>query len=887
MKKYVYGVIGAILLVAGIVTAAGQQKFAFPFLGRWQPTETPVLIDDYGFADIQNLRRDGNHLEGVKGMEVINSGSTIDDVYYLPRAGFHYTKNDPDETHVLVKAVDSSGNGQIWDNTTAIPNQGDFSATTRYEDESSSAEHGRFSTAPGGKVVYCNQTESRIWGGTEMGIAGFLLVRDPVEDAADYWGEVYENDSDTYAVMSGATLFYIGSNRRINKVKIYVKTPNASACIAGVSEYVYPGASWVSVAGMADGTSAGGKSLAQTGAITWDYNTSTRSTFVGDGDQLAYWYRFMFPGVDAGTAIYYITCGEGQFRPIENLWDGAPSVLAAAFFTKSGTSEFTDELNDDTPSIYSSADLETFQTTDELVLGFAYKQRGMILDFLNGHYNANASGVSVQEWNGAVWSGVSGLHDGTSSGGATFAENGIIHWIPSEERSVQSLEAPRTYASTSQLYFYRITVSADLTDDVQPYFCAGIPAVEAKNDYKAIDKYRIPIEYQGRLFLLGHEREPNKGTYSAYEAPDVFNGDDAGTLYFGSREKITGAGVIYNVFLSTGFEQLIVTKASETYRLYGDGPENWEKQQMSANVGCVAPASFAICEVADVAQNVKRNVAIWQASHGFVMCDGATLQTISEDIACYFDENDDRQINASEISDTVGWYDPDIESYKALITSGDYPDDEWGGADAWHDQESNEWGVNWDDAQTTHNVELEYSLKYKQWTKIQRTDSSGDGLTLQTAFQVRDTEGRIYVYGAADDGNMYRTEYGRTWDGSGIEQYVKTKNLLLDGQNSMQNFTTLKRFRMLFEPKMDALSSEDIRIDHYGDNALTLAGSGLSLLDDVSMADADGRNSQTCELGSFLQHALKFTATTSNVDDGMELTGFIVIFDTHDRWRSD
>jgi hypothetical protein len=886
MKKYV--LILLLLFLPALAGAAGQQKFAFPFLGRWQPTENPVLVDDYGFADIQNLRRDGNHLESVKGMQVVNSGATIDATYFYPRAGFHFTKNDPDETHVLVKAVDSTGgNGQIWDNTTAVPNQGNFSGTTLHQD-AANAEHGSFSSAPGGKVVYANQKEVRIWGGDEMGIAGFLLVRDPGEDAADYWGQVYTNDSETYAVMSGATVLYIGANRRINQVKVYIGTANASASIAGVSEYVYPGASWVSVSGMADGTSAGGKSLAQTGTISWDYNTSTRATFVGDGDQLAYWYKFTFPGVDAGTAIYYITCGEGQFRPLENLWDGVPSFLAAAFYTKSGTSEYTDELNDDTPLLVSAADLETFTTSDELVLGFPSKQRGFILDFVNGHFNANASGVSVQEWNGDVWSGVTGLYDGTDDGGATFGENGIIHWIPSEERSVASIEAPRKYGSTSQLYFYRVTVSANLTDDVQPYFCQGIPAVEAKNDFKAVDRYRIPIEYQGRLFLLGHEREPNKGTYSAFEAPDVFNGSDSGNLYFGSREKITGAGVIYNVFLSTGFEQLIVTKASETYRLYGDGPENWEKQQMSVNVGNVAPASFAVCEIADVAQNVKRNVAIWQASHGFVMCDGATLQTISEDIACYFDENDDRQINATEISDTVGWYDPSIEAYKALITSGEYPDDEWGGNDVWHDEESNEWGVDWDNAQTTHNVELEYSLKYKQWTKIQRSDSAGDDLGLQTAFQVRDTEGRIYVYGAADDGNMYRTEYGRTWDAAPIEQYVKTKNLLLDGQNSMQNFTTLRRFRLLFEPKMSALAGEEIQVDHYGDNTLSVAGgTGQSLFDDIDMADADGRNSQTVTLGPYLQHALKFSASTTHVDDGMELSGFITIFDTHDRWRSD
>jgi len=886
LKRLLLFTVLACLLLVSSAYAAGQKKFAFPFLGRWQPTESPVLIDEYGFVDIQNLRRTGNHLEGVKGHSVINSGSTIHGTYYYPRAGFHFIKADPDESHILVQSLDATeANGQIFRNTTAVPNAGNFSGTTLFED-SANAEFGRFSTAPGGKVAYANQKDTRIWGGDEMGIAGFLLVKNPAEEPADYWDQVFTNDTATYTVFSGATQFYIGSNRRINAAKIYVRTANAAVSALTLEEYVYPGASWVPVSGLDDGTDVGGVGLAQTGTVSWDFNTSTRATFVDRGDQLAYWYRFTYPGVDATTAVYYITCAEGGFRNIENLWDGAPSVLAAAFFNKSGSgvSEFTDELNDFIQ--LTPAEIGTWTTNDAFVFGFTSKQRGLFAYIANSAFNDNASGVSVQEWNGDVWSGVSGLYDGTDDGGDTFGQNGIIHWIPSEERSSESLEARRTYASSNPLYFYRLTVDANLTADTDLYFVEGIPAASANNDFKAIDGYRFPIEYQGRLFLFGQEREPNKGIYSAFEAPDVFNGDDSGVLYFGTREKITGAGIIYNVFLSTGFEQLIVTKASETYRLYGDGPENWEKQQMSANVGNVAPASFAVCEIADVAQNVKRNVAIWQASHGFVMCDGATLQTISDDIAVYFNTNDNRKINASEIGDTVGWYDPDTESYKAIITSGEYPDDTWGGDDEWFDDASNNWGVNWDTAQTTHNVELEYNLKHQQWTKIQRQDANGNDITLQTAFQVRDSNGRIYTYGAADDGYMYRVEHGNTWAGNAIPQYVKTKNLLLDGENSLQNFTTMKRFRLLFEPKMDALTGEEIKISHYGDNELLTASTGLSFLEDIDMAVATGRNSQTLMVGPYLQHALKFASTTSQ-PRGMELNGFIAIFDTHDSWRND
>ena len=103
---------------------------------------------------------------------------------------------------------------QIFENETAIPNIGPFSGTTLHGDDTD-GEAGRFSSAPGGHVAYSNWAESRIWGGDQMGVAGFLVVRDPAESPADFWEKVFTNDTATYATLSGATQIYIGSNRRI------------------------------------------------------------------------------------------------------------------------------------------------------------------------------------------------------------------------------------------------------------------------------------------------------------------------------------------------------------------------------------------------------------------------------------------------------------------------------------------------------------------------------------------------------------------------------------------------------------------------------------------------------------------------------------------------
>ena len=40
-------------------------NFSYLFSGRWQPAEDPLLMDEFGIADIQNLRKEGKRLRGV------------------------------------------------------------------------------------------------------------------------------------------------------------------------------------------------------------------------------------------------------------------------------------------------------------------------------------------------------------------------------------------------------------------------------------------------------------------------------------------------------------------------------------------------------------------------------------------------------------------------------------------------------------------------------------------------------------------------------------------------------------------------------------------------------------------------------------------------------
>lgn len=858
------------------------KPYAFPFVGKWNPTDDPLLLDDYGFQDIQNMRREGKRLKGVKGHTRINTDEISgDSSYYKPRSGFFFPKENPTESHILIQAWDEEETAsKVYQHKTAIPNMGEFEGTALHTDDTD-ASKGIFSLAPAGNVAYANSKESLIWGGDEMKIAGFY-VKYPGQTPADNWEKVLTNDTDTYASVGGVTTIYIGSNRRINKLKIYVKTANTTTATLGVSEYCLSGATWQAVTGLSDSTASGGVPIAATGTLSWTYNTDTRSTFIEDTDILAYWYQVVLSSpASSGAAIYYVTCGESAFRSIEDIWDGTMIPPAKVWYTSgAATTNFTTEMQED--SYLSYADLDTFSTTNSLVVGFPQKMRGIAMYFVSGHLNAVASGATVHFNAGSAWSGVTGLYDGTKSGSATFGKNeGWIHWIPTEETTRQNIEVRRTYQDNEPLYYYRIQVSVNLTADTWPYFIEGIPAQPAKYEKKeTTDGARFPTLFQKRLWLFDN----NGAIYSKLDSPDVFNGEDAGILTFGGQQKITAAGTIYNVFLSTGYEQLIVTKASETHRLHGDSPDNWVQEQISSNVGCVAPQSFAVCEVSDVQDNLKRNVAIWQASHGFVKCDGATVQDISDDIAVYFNSSDSRGIARHRIDDTVGWFDPDYSAYHALISSGAETNDTWGGADSWADAPAQIWGIDWANSITKHNVELVYSLKYNEWTKVYREDGKG-ALPLQVGFQVKDSDGRVMTYGAADNGIMYRLENGRTWDGIPITQYVHTKDLMLDDAKSIFNMTAVKRMRLMFKAK-SAGSGETIQVAHYGDGTETVSGvSNQKTIEDIPMTASTGRNSQDVNLGEFLKHSLKFQARTSTVDEGMELLGLGLWYESFDRWQ--
>uniref|UniRef100_A0A6M3XCL2 Putative structural protein n=1 Tax=viral metagenome TaxID=1070528 RepID=A0A6M3XCL2_9ZZZZ len=142
------------------------QSLYFPFSGQWQPDVDSTKVGPENFITLQNVRYDNNGLIGVKGYSKINTTQ----ITASPEldTGFHFKKDNPAETHVLVNA-----DGTVYETSAAIPTSGAFTFNSLHTD-ASGAGLGRFSQAPFGHVAYSNGVETQIWAGKEMPAAAFI-----------------------------------------------------------------------------------------------------------------------------------------------------------------------------------------------------------------------------------------------------------------------------------------------------------------------------------------------------------------------------------------------------------------------------------------------------------------------------------------------------------------------------------------------------------------------------------------------------------------------------------------------------------------------------------------------------------------------------------------
>jgi len=644
------------------------------------------------------------------------------------------------------------------------------------------------------------------------------------------------------AYQNGTPYWVAGFTRPLQGVKFYIDTPNNIASVLTVKEW--NGTDWTSLS-VTDNTSSGGISLAQTGTVTWPSTVDSSKQKYLQGLPI-YWYQFY---LNAGSATIYYVTADAPMQTIKNIWNGRNSYVSSCLkWNGANYIDYTDAVNDDTDLTY--LDVSSLSTAHYFVVGFTEPMQGLEFSLVAAQENTTASTqMTISYGNGLGWAAVTGLSDGSATSTTSLSKTGVASF----QGVSPGIEFETTIAAAVPLYYYKVNFAAGLDASTQIAEIRGIAAP------KPIPAYAFGETFQNRLFLFSQKAGiKNKAIYSVDNSPDLFNGPDSGTLYIGENTEIVAAKSVYNVFGNTAYDQLIIGKKNEIYRLSGDSPYTWNVKRISANIGVIAPLSMVSCEVSGKEEDTRTQVIVWQGDKGFYMTDGSLVIPISDDIKCYFDPNDSRYIPTARRSKTVAWYDPLTRVYKALISSGS--------------------------GQTYHNIELEYSLLTKEWTKIYRVNASGAD-PLQCGFQVFDTDGIGYTYGGNKTGFLYRLENGATFAGTAIPQYLQTKDLILDNTAPMFRKSSVKYLRTAVKKKPAASGGGTIAVSHYGDQVLSVNGTSNQVVPSAFSMATGPYNTQSCALGPALYHSFKFVTSDTTASDGMELIGLGFYVEPHTAMR--
>ena len=798
------------------------------------------------FQSLSNMRYTDKSVQSVKGNTKINTSAITEPVV---KAGMHFAKDSTSETHLIVQGLNTGGTtSSLYDHTTAIPAQGSFSSLKAL----SGVETGTFSQAPDGNMIFGNGTDLLIWGGFESRCAGFVVADKDDGNYAntptiiyDYTDDIVDSVNGTYADTTQRYI-HIASVRPLKGFIITITAPNTTISSIIRAYYWNSSGAWVEVSSLSDGTSVGGKPLAQSGTISFT-STETTANVRYFNNSIAYWYLIDL-GVSAPHAWISKCTVDMPIQAPKDLWDGIPRTIASFQWFINADSKYTDY----SPNIYATdyvegatttyVDLHTMTSNDYIVVGFTERMMGVQVCVQTPSGGPAWGLASVYYWNGSAWAALSGIIDNT--GGSTyttasFVQSGNIFW----NQISDTLEFKTNVTTKDQYYYYKIkwTVSAPTTNPIYLDSIVGIPT------QTTIDKFKFPSMFQNRLVLCNNQSdESNTALLCGSNTSSVFTGTDTIKLYFGDDKEVVGAIPFFSRFSNNFYENLVVFKSDSVWIVDGTSPEDYRAFKISSMNGCAATKTITPCDLgfaSDANAGAARNVVIWQSSNSIVLWDGSSIFPIHGDISDVFDQNN---------------------SYAISLTMADK-------STAFFDDNLGEWHWLWaSKGNTTLNKEYVFDVLRRKWYTIDR----GAGNRLQLGIPVIDSYNNKYHYGVNTLGYFQRLEYGNTFDGTAIVSSFKTGDVPLGGWSGV---TSIRKLKPIVKAKNTTANS--LTVNYYGDTA-TAVTKALTF----GVSDANRRIARTTppvqsmNEGNYVFHALECSMTTSDETCGFEPIGINLLY---------
>jgi hypothetical protein len=764
-----------------------EQKLIIPLDGEWYPAEDPILIGK-NFRTMTNMRYDDKRPYPIQGMTKINADAIT--TYIKMRNAFHFRKATPAESHVLVRAFNSAKTvSVVLDNTTAIPTTGDFTATPLWTDTTSLSNGNFFCDAPNGQVVYGNGTEVCIWGGTETPIAAFLTTETALSAAGDILVnsidatdrminiETDSNNSITISHSAKPGTFLVGSTRKLQGINIYITLGGGNATTSTLTGKEFIGTSWSSLT-LTDGTSFGGKSLAQSGKVSFSSTVASSKLKYLDGYFL-YWYEFT---LSAGAATIYHVTNDAPMQPLYDLWDGVFRPVAGLYkwvgtyyedYTAAASVTSFDSPNATGPgNMYGPNQIVNMTTTTgwTFEFGFTEKTAGIYFKFpvpavnvADWRNQSIGTTAVIKYWNGTSYVSAGTVSDGTWdstwSTGTSMRLSGVLSWTNPN----LDLEQKHSVNGSAPLYYYQLTfITADSLSLTAAYDLGGITATSL------ISGYGMGVNAGDRVMLgCDGSDKKNKLLISASQQADVFNGKDSYILEFGDDMPLITGASIFAQWASNIYNIVLIFKETETWTLIWDDTSTgtvWTRFCISPSIGCPSPRTVqSVSTTFEANMTQTKNLAIWRGNDGIYVSDGHAPFEVSHQIKSVFDQSASLHVNEAMVNQEVGFIDEEKMEYHWLWASG---------------------------SNTTLDKEYVLDIKKWKWFEIVRS------VPLQFGLGVMDTLGNKYSYGFIDTGYMERLEYGVTSDGTAISYSLETGAMLLIAQDILsQNYVT--RFNLI------------------------------------------------------------------------------------------
>lgn len=581
-----------------------------------------------------------------------------------------------------------------------------------------------------------------------------------------------------------AVFMRLSNTMPIDAINYAIQVANATAGTAMV--FYWNGNGWTTSGTITDGTAASGKSLAQTGSMSFNSTATTAKQKMVDGI-MGFYYLVRVANADAATRISNITV-RVPFQKLQDFWDGelvpvaSVQMLDAGVFIDWTTNVLKDEFTYDNSTGFdestyarlSVSAVNNISTDEYLAIGLLKRFMAVSVKIIPRKANTTVATLIVERWNGSAWVKVKNLVDGTRDGSKSMASSGIVSWSSDEN----DLEFKTKIGSRSEaLYYIKFRWSAYLGDvNLFVYYIGGVPV------QGPIVNYKFPLFAQNRLWLF----DKTEAIASNYNTLNVFNGKDSGDPFrFGNSSETVAAVELFTRTTTTSESVILVLKQSAIHLINGSNPEDWKVVDLS-NVGCNAPLTVATSLIGfEFSALNRRQIAIWQSSGGLYMFDNNAIFPISGDISNYFDQTKSEAINL-KFAD---------KSYSFMETEN--------GEHFYH------WCFASGSSATSINTELVFDVNRQKWFEVAR----GTGKALQGGSSVVDPIGNIYTYGFEDNGYLQRLNAGTAYDGNSIVYEFEFGDILLTNDINMN--TIIELLRLITVSK--ETTTANITVTHYGD----------------------------------------------------------------------